>query len=423
MAPSPDSPTPSASSVFRSRDFRLYVAGRFLATLAIQMQSVAVGWQIYDLTNDALALGYVGLALFAPIAVLTLPAGDVADRFDRRRVLGASALVQALSAVALLAITHAGGGAVAPFYAALALFGAARAFAGPAQQSLLPLIVPTENFATAVAWGATAFKIAIIVGPALGGVLYLLGPEAVYAVCVALQLALAATVIAIRARAARGERTEADSGAIARLLVGIAYVRRSPIILGAISLDLFAVLFGGVVALLPVFARDVLGTGPEGLGLLRSAPAIGGIGLALMLARRPLPGRAGLAMFGGVALFGVCSIVFGLSRDFALSFAALALMGAGDMVSVYVRSTAIQLATPDSMRGRVSAVNLLFIGGSNELGDFRAGATAAWLGVVPAVFVGGLGTLAVVAIGAWLFPALRRLDRLGDLAPTARSGP
>ena len=409
---------PRSAEILRSRDFRLYIVGRFLWTLAVQIQSVAVGWQVYDRTEDPLALGLVGLALFLPVAILTLPAGDVADRFDRRRILWIASCAQAVSAAALLGFALAGDGGTAGIYAAVALFGAARAFLGPAQQSVLPLLVPQPLFAAAVAWGQSAFKIATIAGPAVGGLLYVFGPEAAYGACIALQLAVAASVLMIATPGRRGTDLAAGVGAISRLVAGIDYVRNSPIILGAISLDLFAVLLGGAVALLPIYARDLLMVGPEGLGVLRAAPSIGGIAAALLLARRPLGRHAGAWMFAAVAVFGAGTIVFGLSRDFYLSLAALAVVGAADMISVFVRSTAIQLATPDAMRGRVSAVNLLFIGASNELGEFRAGAMAAWIGVVPAVVFGGIGTLAAVALWMRLFPALREMDRLEDLAPS-----
>jgi MFS family permease len=398
------------------RDLHLFLLARLLSTMAMQVQSVAIGWQVYDITNDPLSLGYVGLAIFLPMVVLTLPAGDVADRVDRRRILLGSFLVHGLSAAMLLALTLAGNRAELPIYAVLALFGAARAFAWPASASYLPLLVPRARLAEAVALSSSVMKVATIVGPAVGGLLYLLRPEAAYLGCLALMLAVAAALFAIRTPG-RSLPAATGAGAFARLVAGIAYVRATPIVLGAISLDLFAVLLGGAVALLPVYARDILHVGPDGLGALRTAPAIGGAVAAFALARWPLERATGPWMFASVAIFGVATIVFGLSENFLVSLAALAIVGASDMVSVYVRSTAIQLATPDSMRGRVSAVNVLFIGASNELGDFRAGVHAAWQGAVAAVVLGGVGTLAVVALWAKLFPELRRLDRLADLQP------
>ena len=398
------------------RDLHLFLVARFLATLAVQIQSVAVGWQVYDLSNDPLALGYVGLAIFLPMVVLTLPAGDIADRVDRRAILMASFVAQSVSAALLLALTFADMRDHGPIYAVLALFGAARAFAWPAQASFLPLLGPRADLAPAVALSSSVLKVATIIGPAIGGVLYALGPEIAYGACLAAMLGVVGALRAIR-RSGRSLPAATGAGAVSRLIAGIAFVRATPIVLGAISLDLFAVLLGGAVALLPIYARDVLHVGPTGLGWLRTAPAIGGALTALWLARWPLERRTGVWMLISVGAFGVATIVFGLSENFFLSLAALFVTGATDMVSVYVRSTAIQLATPDGMRGRVSAVNVLFIGASNELGEFRAGVQAAWQGAVAAVVLGGVGTIVVVALWAKLFPELRRLDRLADLQP------
>ncbi len=410
----------SAPALGRNRDFCAYLAARACVSLAMQIQGVTVGWQIYEITGDALALGYAGLAVFLPTALFTLPAGDAADRFDRRRLAAASYTVQAAGAALLFWLTHAGRATPQALYAVLAMIGTARALAAPSQQSLLPLLVPRAALAKAVAWTSSAFKTAMLLGPALGGALLLAGPASAYATASGLFALACATMLAIRAVGARPV-IASDITAFRRLLAGIEYVWRKPIILGAISLDLFAVLLGGATALLPIYARDILMVGPQGLGVMRSAPAIGAILTGLWLAGRPLERRVGRVMLGAVASFGAATIVFGLSTHFLLSLAALAAMGAADMISGLVRQTTIQLAPPDEMRGRVSSVNSLFIGASNELGEFESGVTAAWFGTVPAVIVGGAGTLAVVAIWAWRFPDLRRLDRFTDVAPSTAS--
>jgi len=403
-------------SALRLRDFRLYLGVRFMSSVAMQMQSVAVGWQIYAITEDPLSLGLVGLAQFLPMAGFILPAGDIADRFDRRVILAASHGVQALCALALLLLALAHEPATWPFYAVLVAFGAARGFTSPAVQSFAPFLVPVALLPRAVAWASSANTTAVIIGPALGGILYVFGAGVVYAVCLVLFAAMAVSIAAVRTRAPV-HVGQAGETAWDRLRAGIAYIRSKRIILGAILLDLFAVLLAGAVALLPIYARDILQVGPEGLGALRSAQAVGAAVTALLLAHFPLRRHAGAAMFGGVAVFGFATIVFGLSESFLLSLAALAVMGAADMINVFVRSSLVQLATPDSMRGRISAVNMLFVGASNELGEFESGVTAAWFGTVPSVVIGGLGTLAVVGACAWLFPELRRVDRLHDMKP------
>ncbi len=305
-----------------------------------------------------------------------------------------------------------------PFYAVLVLFGTARTFLGPAANSLVPLLVPQDQFPQAVAWNSSIFQTAVIAGPALGGLLYALSPTAAYSLCLLLFIAVAIVMATLPPHKPE-HAAAAGMAALERLTAGIAYVRSKPMILGAISLDLFAVLLGGATALMPVYARDILRVGPTGLGVLRSAPAVGAALIGLALGQMPLSRRAGPTMFACVAIFGAATIVFGLSENFPLSLAALAVLGASDMVSVYVRATLIQLATPDAMRGRVSAVNRLFIGTSNELGAFESGVTAAWFGTVPSVVIGGFGTLLVVAMGLWLFPSLRAIDRLSEVTPEA----
>lgn len=403
---------------FSHRDFRRYQAGRVASVLGTQMQGVAVGWHVYSLTRDPLSLGYVGLAQFVPAIVLWLITGQVADRFDRSRVLALCHAVLVLCAFGLCALTLSGSTATAPIYAILVLVGAARAFAGPAAQSLAPNLVPKAHLQNAIAWSSSMFQVSTVTGPALGGLLFAATDAAtVYVAQAVLEGVSVAFLLAIATRS----RGDARSRGGRELLAGLGYVWREKLLLGAISLDLFAVLLGGAVALLPVFARDILHAGPTGLGLLRSAPAAGAAAVAVLLAYRPITRRAGATMLAGVFTFGVATIVFGLSKSFALSLLALAIAGAADMFSVFVRSSLIQLNTPDTMRGRVAAVNLVFIGASNELGEFESGLTAAWLGTVPAVVVGGVGTCAVVLIWAALFPELRHAQRL-EREPAAELG-
>jgi MFS family permease len=405
------------STALSHRDFRRYLSAGFLAILAIQIQSVAVSWQIYSIARTPLALGYVGLFQFLPMMACTIPAGHLADRFDRRLILVISYLFSAIAAGGFLGLAITRTTIIWPFYAVLTLFGAARAFAGPASQSFVPLLVPPDQFPQAVAWNSSTSQIAVIAGPAIGGAIYILGPAVDYGVCLLLFLTIAIVILSIESRSARYE-VEADTTIFERITAGVAYVWRKPLILGAFSLDLFAVLLGGATALLPVYARDILHVGPLGLGVLRSAPALGAAMLGLMLGQMVRRQRhAGLAMFACVAIFGIATIVFGLSENFALSMAALFVLGASDMVSVYVRTTLTQLATPDAMRGRVSAVNRLFVGASNELGEFESGITATWFGTVPAVVIGGVGTLVIVAVWYRLFPSLREVDRLSEVTP------
>lgn len=395
-------------SVFASRDYSRYLAGRFLSALAIQVQNVAVGWLVYDLTRDPFALGLVGLAVFLPAVLLALVTGHVADRHDRRNLLVLCYAVTTLTGLGLLAFAVTGSRAVWILYGLLVVFGVTRAFANPAGQALVPNLVPAEQLGTAIAWNASAWQTATILGPAVGGALYWFGPVAAFgggAAAFALSCAFFATV---------GRRPQPPAAAMTRdtLLAGIRYIRAHPILLGAISLDLFAVLLGGATALLPIYARDILDVGPGGLGLLRSAPAAGALLMALWLATHPLQKQAGLRMFQAVAVFGLATVVFGFSASLWLSLAALFVLGAADMISVFVRQTLVQYDTPDAMRGRVAAVNSVFIGASNELGEFRAGSMAAVMGTVPAVVLGGAGTLAVVGLWMRWFPALRHRDRL-----------
>jgi MFS family permease len=401
-------------AIYRPRDLHLFVASRFTSTIAVQAQSLAIGWQIYGMERTPLALGLVGLCQFLPMFLLTLPAGDITDRFNQRRVYSVAALLQALCSGLFLALSLLLPNTAWPFYAVLVLFGAARGFAGPSGQSLLPFLVPEQKLPRSISINSSAFTGAIIAGPALGGFLYELGPVAVYSVCILGFLVAALIVANLGGRRFTPDRSLASR--FERVAEGIRFVKSRPVVLGAISLDLFAVLLGGATALLPIYARDILHVGPTGLGFLRSATAAGAFSMAIWLTRHTIKRHVGIKMFGAVALFGVATIVFGLSRFFPLSLLALFVLGAADMVSVNVRSSLIQLSTPDTMRGRVSAVSSLFIGASNELGEFESGTTAALMGTIPAVVAGGIGTLLVVVGWMKLFPPLRRVDSFSDVS-------
>jgi len=396
-------------AVLGNRDFTFFLAARFLATIAVQMQTVAVGWQVYAVTHDPLDLGLIGLSQFLPFVLLILPAGHMADNQDRRRIITLCFALECVCAVLLLALAWRGLHSATPVFAVMVLFGIARAFAMPTGQALLPNLVSREQFGTAVALNSSTWQVATIAGPALGGVVYLSGATVVYAT-VAVLLALA-TLLTLLVRRGGERSASAEPPGWRTLLSGLRFVWSRRPVLGAISLDLFAVLFGGATALLPVYAADVLHVGPSGLGLLRTAPGAGAALCGVAIGVVPIARHVGRWMFGGVLAFGVATIVFGLSTSFWLSMAALAVMGAGDMVSVYIRHLLVQLETPDDIRGRVSAVNAVFIGASNELGEFESGITAAWFGTVRAVVVGGCATLLVAAAWSRLFPELRRMDR------------
>jgi MFS family permease len=398
--------------VLRHPDLRRYLSARFIVGMATQVQTVAVGWQVFSVSGDPLDLGLVALSQFLPFILLILPAGHVADHYDRRRVQLATYVILAACAAALLVLAVAGVEDLAPVFGVMVLFGVARAFNQPTGQALLPNLAPPGTFPQAVALNSSLGQIATIAGPALGGALVILGIEVAYALSLALLVIGALLVVRLRG----GGREEAPREPVtwAALLSGITFVRSRPVVLGSISLDLFAVLFGGATALLPIYAGEILDVGPVGLGVMRAAPAVGAAVLAAVMTVRPLRTNVGRWMFGGVVAFGLATIVFGVSTSFALSLAALVVMGAGDMVSVYIRHLLVQLETPDEIRGRVSAVNSVFIGASNELGEFESGVTAAWWGIVPAVVIGGGATIAVAAAWARLFPMLRRLDRFPE---------
>jgi len=396
---------------FTHRPFVLFQTARFLIVAAVEMQAVAVGWQVYEITRRPLDLGLVGLAQFLPGILLFLVSGHVSDRFNRRHVLMSCYAGFALCSSLLLAITLFHMRSVHSIYAVLVLLGIVRSFNGTAGRAILPQLVPEEHFANAVAWNATTFQVSVILGPALGGVLYAIsrGPALVYGVAAVVAIGSLVSAQRIETRITSRPRTQMNLDTV---LAGMRFIWREKLILGAISLDLFAVLLGGAVALLPVYAREILHTGPWGLGLLRSAPGVGAAITALLLAHRPLRGRAGLTLLWAVGGFGVCTILFGVSSSLILSLAALLLAGASDMVSVIIRTMLVQLRTPDEMRGRVTAVDMIFIGASNEFGQFESGVTAQWFGAVPAVILGGVGTLVVIGLWAWMFPALRQAGEL-----------
>lgn len=382
--------------------------------MAYQMLAVAVGWHIYELTSSPLDLGLIGLAQFMPSIALVLIVGHVADRYDRRQISRITMTIGILASMALAMASAMGEITQFAIFGAVVVIGAARAFQNPAMQSLLPALIPQRELSRAIAASASATQAAVIGGPALGGMLFAFGPPTVYAVCAALYAAGVVLMSRMRVDHAPGKRTPAT---LASLFKGIAYIRGHPVMLGVISLDLFAVFLGGATALLPVYARDILHIGPWGLGILRSATAVGALAMALWLARHPLQGGVGRLMFTAVVVYGAATIAFGVSTVFVLSFAALLVMGAADMVSVVIRSSLVQLGTPDDMRGRVNAVNTMSIGASNQLGEFESGVTATWFGTVPAVVIGGLGTLAVVGLWMRLFPRLARYDRLDTSDP------
>jgi MFS family permease len=414
----------SGTAAWRSRDFRFYQSGRLLGVLGAEAQSVGVAWQVYQITHSPLALGYTGLALFLPGLVFVLPAGHVADRYDRRSVILTCYTVQALATIALLWLSLHGIGSIWPVYLILFLIGTGRCFSGPAASALVPTLIPKEHFVNAVTWGATVFQIANASGPMFGGLLFTIslthafggrfaslnGAPLVYCFTLLCLFSFLALVGSISPRPlASGVR---KAFTLETVFAGLRYVRSTRLLLGSISLDLFAVLLGGATALMPVFAQDVLHEGPHGLGLLRAMPSIGALGVSLGLLAFPLRRRAGRTMLICVGIFGAATVLFGLSRSLWLSCIALVIIGASDMISVVVRSSVLQLATPPEMRGRVSAVNWLFLGASNEFGEYESGLTAHWWGAVRAVVIGGLASMAVTGLWSVFFPALRQADRL-----------
>jgi MFS family permease len=416
----PERTARSGTAAFAFRDFRLYQLARALVIMGAEAQAVAVAWQVYSITHRAIDLGYTGLALFLPGLLFMLPAGHAADRYDRRMVILVCYALQVLCTLTLFALAFHGTHHIYPIYAVLFLVGTGRAFSGPASSALVPHLVPQDHFVNAITWGATIFQMANIAGPAAGGLLFTLplarvalprlnGAPIVFLFTL---LTLLCFLVLIGMLHVRPGRMEHRAASLDLLLEGLRYVWRAKLLLGSVSLDLFVVLLGGAVALMPIFAESVLHTGARGLGLLRAAPAAGALTMSLVLSVRPIKRRAGRTMFVCVAIFGAATIVFGLSRSLWLSLAALVALGAADMVSVVIRSSLLQLATPPAMRGRVSAVNSLFVGASNELGEYESGLTAQWMGPVRAVVVGGIGSLMVTGLWAVFFPALREADQL-----------
>jgi MFS family permease len=395
-------------AAFQHPNFRAFLAARFLATGAGEMQAVAVGWQIYSLTHRPMDLGFVGLAQFLPGILLFLVAGQTADRFPRERILQCCFGLFAVVSAMLVALSWSGPTSVWPIYSVLVMQGVVRAFTTPAAQALVPLTVPPEHFPNAVAWASSVFQGAMVLGPAIGGAVYgvTASPVPVYvasSVCCLVSMGLASRLKIGRVKTAAAQT---------HVLEGLRYLWRAKITLGAVSLDLFAVLLGGAVALLPVYARDILRVGALGLGILRGAPSVGAVSMAIVLAHWPLRRRAGAVLLWCVCGFGLFTVAFALSRSVVLSVASLILLGACDMVSVILRHTLVQLWTPNEMRGRVSAVNMVFIGASNEVGQFESGLTAQWFGTVTAAVLGGIGTIVVVGLWALLFPGLRRVNEL-----------
>lgn len=433
----------SPRAAFQHSGYRLFQSARVCSIVASEMVSLAVAWQVYELTRRPLDLGYVGLAQFLPGILLSLPAGHVADRFDRRTILTLSNLSLAVWSGLLLYHSLQPRQSVRIIFAIMVLLGITRAFSGPASQSFMPQLVPTKHFPNAVAWGSSIFMVATIIGPAVGGVIYGFRPLAsalpasvanwsggwgaarggvpVYSLAIVLYLVALFLIVGVKtfhAEPAEIAVAAKKSASVDTVLAGFRYVWREKVILGSISLDLFAVLLGGAVALLPVYAKEILHVGTVGMGLMRSAPAAGAALTGIWLAYRPIRGRAGAIMLWSVMVFGVATIVFGLSRNLMLSLLTLFFIGAADVISVVIRGTLVQLTTPANMRGRVAAVNLLFIGASNEFGEFESGLTAQWMGAVPAVVLGGIGTCLIVALWAWKFPQLRKVDKLVTLTGT-----
>jgi MFS family permease len=432
MEPLPRNQPRRGIEAFASRDFRRFQLARVAAVLGYAAQSVAVAWQVYSITHRAIDLGYTGLVQFVPGLLFLLPAGHAADRFDRRQIILVCYGLQVLCTAALLVFACTGLHGVYPIYLVLFFIGTARTFSGPANAALIPHLVPEAHFVNAVTWGATVFQFATIIGPALGGVLFTL-PLVGFASATQLQgagivyiftlITLAWSLVLVGSMHTRVGRMEHSDLSLKVVMAGFQYMGRSPLLLGAASLDLFAVLLGGAVALTPIFANDILHTGPRGLGMLRAAPAAGAVAMSLVMARFPFRRRAGLRLFVCVAIFGAATIVFGFSRSLAISLTALFIAGAADSISVVIRGSLLQLATPPEMRGRVSAVNSLFIGASNELGEFESGLTAQWWGAVRATVYGGIGALAVAGIWSVIFPSLRGTDELTAESVRAQVAP
>jgi len=398
----------SSPGLMQQRPFVLFWLARLISTMGYQMLALTIGWQIYEITNSAFDLGLVGLIQFVPAVLLTLLIGHAADRYDRRLIVRTAQGVYALAAVMITAALLAGVLGRDLLFGAVFMLGSARAFDSPTAHALAPSLVPTPLISRAVAAWTSANQTAIICGPALGGLVYALSPVLVGVICLILFACSITLISFVRAKGAPETR---EPPTFASVLAGFEYIRSRRRLLGVITLDLFVVILGGATALLPIYAKDILAVGPIGLGLLRSAPAVGALLTAIVLARTPVERHIGRKMFAVVGIFGVTTIIFGLSTWFPLSLFALAMLGASDAVSIVIRFSLVQIETPDEKRGRVSAINYLFVGSSNTLGEFESGLVAAWLGAVPSVVIGGLGSLLVAGIWMLLFPDLRRIDR------------
>jgi MFS family permease len=403
--------------VLRERDYTRLLGSSIAYGFGREMVFVAVGWQVYDIDRNPFHLGLVGLAEFLPLLLFALPAGAIADRFPRKLVYIASLVIDAGITALLLLVSLSGAGSLWPFLALSFASGSSAALGNPAIRSMWPALVPLQLLNRALALRSTVSQASVVTGPALGGLIFALDPEAVYAAGAVLMLVAALLTVPIRPRVVEQGPVEIVGTRLGSLLAGLRFVRRTPVLLGAISLDLVAVLFGGAVALLPLFARDILDVGPVGLGVLRSAPAVGALLAGIMLTRRPLQGMVGRKLLIVVGLFGASMVVFGLSHSFPLSFAALAVGGFVDMISMNIRSMITALATPDALRGRVNAVEMVFISASNELGAFESGAAAALIGAVPAVVIGGSVTILCALVWPRLFPKMAGIDRLESLQP------
>jgi MFS family permease len=402
-------PEPSPAGLIGQRPFVLFWLARIAATIGYQMMALVIGWKIYEITDSAFDLGLVGLILFIPAVVLTLFVGHSADRYDRRRIVQTAQSVYALAAALVTAAMYFGWLSRDLLFFAVFMIGCARAFELPTGHALVPALVPTHLLPRAVAAWSSANQVAVISGPALGGFIYAAMPIAVSTLCVVFFMTSVTLVSLIRIRS--NVVADREPPTISSVLAGFHYIMRRRRLLGVISLDLFVVLLGGVTALLPIFAKDILAAGPIGLGLLRSAPAVGALTTAIILSHYPVERHIGRKMFGVVAIYGIATITFGLSTWLPLSLVALVFLGASDAVSVVIRFTLVQVETPDDMRGRVSAINYLFVGSSNTLGEFESGTVAAWLGAVPSVLIGGIGSLVIAATWMGLFPDLRKIDR------------
>ncbi|MFT4113968.1 MFS transporter [Silvibacterium sp.] len=405
----PSSPT-SSRTVFRRPTYARFWLARVCSTISYQMAGVAVGWQMYALTHSTFALGMVGLVQFLPMLLLMLVVGHVADRFPRRTIIAICQVIEAVTIASLAVATLLHHVHPVGIFCAVAALGAARAFESPSTQALVPTLVEDELVPQAIAWSSSANQTASIVGPALGGLLYALGAHIPYSACAVLYLSASLLSISIQPRRAVAGKAPVTANS---LFSGIHFIREQKNILGAISLDLFVVLLGGATALLPAYAHDILHTGPWGLGLLRLSPAVGALSTSVLLAHYPIHRGAGRKMFTAVIIFGLATIAFALSHVIWLSMPLLMILGSADVISVVVRSSLVQLETPDVMRGRVSAVNSLFIGTSNQLGEFESGVTASWFGLIPATILGGIGSVIIALFWMRLFPGLRKLERVG----------